>query len=466
MAEHKYDLWTVPPTKKTPKHYPWYSERLRQKYLSSKPSGALLSSNWLFVKEGGDDYRTGIPRETMSAQPYLTKKDGTRPGALLPRLPPLDGQKPASAIMSRKVPRRKAQMEYINVIESGLTGHPLAVFPHYEEAVAPDVFEEIVDTLDPDMRHNSSSECSGSEDGGSGSEEGTASSQKALDSIRSHSSRDSGEQAEKSHTANCFKWYPLTPLTTYPPITPSPPLSSGEQAEKSHTANCFKWYPSEEPFDDNSSTAGPQERGSGHTKIQRVTKDFCDWVRDLGGDSSQNNIEESTVFSLFASGYETKPALSVPIHVVQLSDVPLELRNGAMVSPDLPSLLQYGVKNLTIKRGDTPHNANLDKQNHWIRHQYGAWYLPVDLWKHKNNPQGLSDPRADTMNTVSEAKLKSRELDSTLTYMHGAISFREYIDRKNLRRPDFLQTVEPPIKEETGSVKNVPSAKSLRGQSN
>ena len=70
------------------------------------------------------------------------------------------------------------------------------------------------------------------------------------------------------------------------------------------------------------------------------------------------------------------------------------------------------------------------------------------------------------MNTVSEAKLKSRELDSTLTYMHGAISFREYIDRKNLRRPDFLQTVEPPIKEETGSVKNVPSAKSLRGQSN
>ena len=100
-----------------------------------------------------------------------------------------------------------------------------------------------------------------------------------------------------------------------------------------------------------------------------MTKDFCDWVRDLGGDSSQNNIEESTVFSLFASGYETKPALSVPIHVVQLSDVPLELRNGAMVSPDLPSLLQYGVKNLTIKRGDTPHKANLDKQNHWIRHQ-------------------------------------------------------------------------------------------------
>ena len=36
----------------------------------------------------------------------------------------------------------------------------------------------------------------------------------------------------------------------------------------------------------------------------QVTKDFCDWVTNLGGDS--NNVEESTIMSLFASGYETK----------------------------------------------------------------------------------------------------------------------------------------------------------------
>ena len=29
-------------------------------------------------------------------------------------------------------------------------------------------------------------------------------------------------------------------------------------------------------------------------------KEFCDWVADLGGES--NNIEESTITSLFASG--------------------------------------------------------------------------------------------------------------------------------------------------------------------
>ena len=63
--------------------------------------------------------------------------------------------------------------------------------------------------------------------------------------------------------------------------------------------------------------------------IKNVTKEFCDWVASLGGDS--NNIEESTITSLFASGYETKPALSVPIHVVELTNVPPELRMSATV---------------------------------------------------------------------------------------------------------------------------------------
>lgn len=63
--------------------------------------------------------------------------------------------------------------------------------------------------------------------------------------------------------------------------------------------------------------------------IENVTKEFCDWVADLGGES--NNIEESTITSLFASGYETKPALSVPIHVVELTNVPPELRMSATV---------------------------------------------------------------------------------------------------------------------------------------
>ena len=78
--------------------------------------------------------------------------------------------------------------------------------------------------------------------------------------------------------------------------------------------------------------------------IKSVTNDFCNWVSSLGGET--NNIEESTITSLFASGYETKPALSVPIHVVELTNVPPELRQSAAVStpPEQPKTAEKGEK--------------------------------------------------------------------------------------------------------------------------
>ena len=69
-------------------------------------------------------------------------------------------------------------------------------------------------------------------------------------------------------------------------------------------------------------------------EVKSVTQQFCEWVASLGGDS--NNIDEATITSLFASGYETKPALSVPIHVVELANVPPELRLSATMLPETP----------------------------------------------------------------------------------------------------------------------------------
>lgn len=42
--------------------------------------------------------------------------------------------------------------------------------------------------------------------------------------------------------------------------------------------------------------------------------------------------------------YETKPALSVPIHVVELSNVPQELRMSAAVPPPQPSNKQGAIE--------------------------------------------------------------------------------------------------------------------------
>ena len=64
--------------------------------------------------------------------------------------------------------------------------------------------------------------------------------------------------------------------------------------------------------------------------MKNVTEDFCDWIKNLGG---EHNIDPATLTSLFASGYDTKPPLSVPIHVVELSNIPAELRPTAYAPP-------------------------------------------------------------------------------------------------------------------------------------
>ena len=414
MAENKYDLWTKPPSTRLTKTFPWYTERLRQKYLPLKPSGALIAKDWVFVRKGGDDYRTGIPRETHSAESYLTYKDGSRHPTQIPRHLPTLNKKPKTdpkrdqlldlytMAYSKRVPRKEKQIENINMIEKSLTDHPLAVFPHYENSVSPELFAEVIETLDPELRPNSESESMNSESDEFGGEE---------------EEEERLEQQEILSTAH-------------------DETSSTDLATQS-----FQWYPRNDLREDDNSLNGITEHSTSitATKIQEVTKDFCDWVKDLGGETV-NNIEESTIFSLFASGYETKPALSVPIHVVQLSEVPFDLRNGTVNATELPSLLQYAVKNLTIKRGDTPSKRSATRTNK-LDKNYGAWYLPVDLWKHRNNKGGLNDPKVDTLKTISEAKLKSKELDTTLVAMHGAMSFNDFIERKKVRKPDFLDGV-------------------------
>ena len=57
------------------------------------------------------------------------------------------------------------------------------------------------------------------------------------------------------------------------------------------------------PLNNDGSTNYPNETqdGDGERHVTQVTKTFCDWVRSLGGEET-NNIEESTILSLFAAG--------------------------------------------------------------------------------------------------------------------------------------------------------------------
>uniref|UniRef100_F6ZU29 Uncharacterized protein n=1 Tax=Ciona intestinalis TaxID=7719 RepID=F6ZU29_CIOIN len=169
---------------------------------------------------------------------------------------------------------------------------------------------------------------------------------------------------------------------------------------------------------------------------EEVTKEFCDWVTDLGGES--NNVEESTIMSLFASGYETKPALSVPIHVVELSSVPAELRESAGLSP-------RGSAKKSYPSSATP-TATVTKQNtvqpeyepSWVKIKYGAWYLEPKTWRVRAEDEVLEDPEEVAKREMSESKQKSTEMDNQLAPLHGARAFRTFLERNNRRKPEFM----------------------------
>ncbi|CAG5136471.1 unnamed protein product, partial [Candidula unifasciata] len=149
--------------------------------------------------------------------------------------------------------------------------------------------------------------------------------------------------------------------------------------------------------------------------------DFCEWVANLGGDT--NNIEESTITSLFASGYETKPALSVPIHVVDLANIPHELRLSAMCPPPPP-----------------PEKSTItgEYEPTFVKFRYGAWYLAPKTWKKLGYCEPLEDPTQLKVHEMSEAKKQSKALTEELASMHASKAFDDFINRKNTRKPEFL----------------------------
>ncbi|KAL9973520.1 hypothetical protein ACROYT_G019989 [Oculina patagonica] len=210
---------------------------------------------------------------------------------------------------------------------------------------------------------------------------------------------------------------------------------SNSESYKDQTKLTYKWLPKQEEVQKEESKRASRRKAESPTsdaRIQEVTKEFCEWVAGLGGQS--NNIEESTVMSLFASGYETKPALSVPIHVVELTNVPPELRMNTGSPLPKPSDTRQVPEADKVK-------AKAKYTPSWVKVKYGAWYLSPRTWKAGPTDEPLQDPKAQQDKTLSDSKKKSQKLDNVLSTMHGAKAFKDFIDKKNTRVPEFLEVV-------------------------
>ncbi|XP_050417207.1 protein FAM47E [Patella vulgata] len=408
LAEKKYDLALFNTlTDKKIRNHPWYKERLRTKYIKSLSPGetskCLIAKDWMFLKDGLDDYRDGLPPPANGEEVFIKGNKGPSPciigssESIEPVKRPVVKNRfdKYQVCFSRITPQQQQKREHIEEIEYGLLQHPLALYPHLEESVPTELFEDVVDILDPEMNIESDEE----------------------DSIKGDLGKErDGDTRTKS--------------------TEPPSSVRNDADEEDGMRNPYRWLPRKEEKKDNKKKNERRPSSpSQEEHINRVTKDFCKWVADLGGES--NNIEESTITSLFASGYETKPALSVPIHVVELTNVPPELRMSAPV----PAQVQI-TKNLPAEEEkQKPWKYSGAYEPSWAKFRYGSWYLQPKTWKKRDWEDPLMDPKELKNQEMSEAKKKSQDLNEDLSTMHGAQAFMDFINRKGTRKIEFLEQV-------------------------
>ncbi|XP_072352422.1 protein FAM47E isoform X2 [Scyliorhinus torazame] len=410
---HKYDTLLVEKPQlskirsdKEPLPRPWYKERIKTKILrkNNLQSDALNGHRWRFLKNGLDDFRDGFPPQLQEDLAIIQSEKGAGLSPFLKNV--AESFKPAQRVskrltksqicFSKSLPLQQTRREQMEEIEYGLSQHPLALYPHLEEGMSPELFEEIVGILDPEMVLSGEDIC-----------EELPAEEKAqvtqLKEDKAHSSKCSED--EESENRNPYKWI----------------LFRGTQKEDQKTK--LKWDTS------------PQQ----DEEIKQITKEFCDWVTSLGGEN--NNIEEATIMSLFASDYETSSSLAIPIKVMELTNIPGELRMIVGVPPPKPSAKIRKTTDL--------------ESTHVIKCLYGAWYMDPKTWRKRKIDEPLLDPSSVAQQNQSHLPEGTGAMDEVVRRLHATISFLKFVKARGHRKPEFLEKIFAAVKENPmGNHKN------------
>ncbi|CAH8589629.1 unnamed protein product [Schistosoma rodhaini] len=166
---------------------------------------------------------------------------------------------------------------------------------------------------------------------------------------------------------------------------------------------------------------------------------FCEFIKNLDG-SSIDNPEPTTLASLFAGTHEAQPPVSTPINVVELINLPYELRHSVKEPPKLLCDKNSLTDSESLPR-ITKSNAAKKQEKNFERLHYGAWFIPPKQWK------VIKDNGANTIHNKSEfdsVKTKSykelmESLNGKMKETHGYDAFMEFIQNKNKRIPKFMK---------------------------
>nr|XP_008110366.1 PREDICTED: protein FAM47E isoform X1 [Anolis carolinensis] len=353
----------------------------------SRLPDSLNSRRWRFLPSGLDDFRDGFPPlcDSIMMQPHTKGSDPI----VLPSI--ATGLGTMQQWPKRKLPAKphcsasklslmqKTRRSCIAQTEHCLSQHPLALYPHLEESIPPELFKEVVGVLDPEMLPVS-------EEAGAclvEQEHQTSS------TVKSRLENERGRQTKSKFTNH-----------KYPKVKNPYTWFSKKEVKAREREAILNYIP---PVSEN---------------VKQATEELCSWLESLGGE--KYDIDEATVISLFDAGYETKIPNSVPINVEELQDLPAELQMYVGKSP-----LQTTMKSQP-KEFCQPKREKI---------RYGAWYLDPKTWKKQKRNEPLVDPKSKDADTWNSGKMFDGK-DTEIIELHGIHAFKEFLERKGYQLPE------------------------------
>ncbi|CAF3164649.1 unnamed protein product [Rotaria socialis] len=444
--------------RRTPKFQPWprnnskYRERLRMKYPCN-----MDTKNWKFVKDGLDDFRDGLPppHDDIMLQPekgpgpvVLSQNRQVKASVRDIRSSLTDHQ----IYLSRELPTAEKRRQLIDSYISALLDHPLALFPHFNETLPPDLYGKLTRLFEAELLRETNSEQDLLAD--ECPEILTARSdfavlhEEANNGERSVSSgsNESDNQSQSEKTGSKQSSTRLGRSTIVFDESGNP-IDSGELERKQK--NPYRWFIEQQQKKQKAKGPTKEEEATSamEAHLRSASEDFCNWLYAFG-DGTNLDVDPSVVRNLFSTAYDTKPPLSVPIKVVEMTRIPPELREGAQESM-MPTTRHRKTTFPELQVSSSlPRSKRFSSQPSLRESQarnsrYGAWYLPKNLWQHSLKTDELQDPKVLQAEREDPLRKREEQMNSRLAPLHGIDAFKEYLVEKNVRRlPKLIIDVE------------------------
>uniref|UniRef100_K7FQ51 Uncharacterized protein n=1 Tax=Pelodiscus sinensis TaxID=13735 RepID=K7FQ51_PELSI len=340
-------------------------------------SGSLNSQRWRFLKNGLDDFRSGVPAPSDNI--IIRGPKGPLPIVLPNNAPDAScgAQQKAGKIFARQFrlsPLQKARQDHIAKTEYCLSQHPLVLYPHLKESISPELFEEVVAILDPEIK------C-----------------------------RISWRTGQDDSTGSCEPSMPLkhSSCSVYRGVGTVPTLLTG-------SSKGSPWGYEEEVM-------------KPHLELL-LTLPCPRPLRENHGGGESYNIEEDTIMRLFDAGYVTKPTLAKTVEVVEINNVPLELKQCLefSLSPKVLFLLGFH-REFSVPTGLY--------QPKWEKFRYGAWYLDPKTWRKLKANEPLEDPKVAGRGEAEDTEKQPSSEETDAVQLHGTHAFNEFLEKKGYRKP-------------------------------